>query len=72
LIAHDLERSKQGWAGIVEKLSADRKPLYIFPSVRTEDIFTKNHVRGDIIAIMVKKEDGSLEPSVYHLIRLSD
>lgn len=72
LVAHDLHRTKQGWSGIIEGLSPERKPLYVFPPVRPEQIFTRTSVVGDVIAIMARDDNGEYQPAVYHLIRVEE
>jgi hypothetical protein len=72
LHAQDIDRSKQGWAGVVPAVSKKRLRMEIYPTIKPEQIYTRPRVRGDVIVVSKRNEDGELEPYMFHLMKLAD
>lgn len=72
LHAQDMDRAKQGWAAIVPQVGKKRLRMEIYPPIKPEDIYTKTKLRGDIMLVLQKKNDGSYEPSMFHLTNLTE
>lgn len=72
LHAQDKDRTKQGWAGVVPMVSKARLKMELYPPISPADIYTKEHIRGDIILVRKRKPNGDMEPSSFHLVRIHD
>lgn len=70
LHAQDLDRSRQGWAAIIPKVSSKRLRLELYPPIKPEDLYTKTKIRGDVMVVLSKKADGSYKPSMAHLLNI--
>jgi len=65
LRAHDLDRAKAGWAGVIEKVSDKRVKIQIDPSVPSEILFTKAEVDANVRIYAMENDDGEMEPYLY-------
>lgn len=70
LHAQDMDRAMQGWAGVIRSLSDRRLRMQVYPPIKPEDIYTRTKIRGDVIVVSRRAPDGSMEPYMFHLIRL--
>lgn len=70
--AQDIDRDKQGWAGVIPALSSRRVRMELYPPIRPVDLYTKARVRGDVIAVFREDTKGEQVPAVYYLTRLTD
>ena len=65
LRAHDLDRAKAGWAGVISDISDKRVKIQIDPSVPSENLFTKEEVLADVRVYRMENDDGEMEPYLY-------
>jgi hypothetical protein len=72
LHAQDLDRAKSGWAAVIPEISQTRLRMQIYPPIKTEDIYTKHDVLGDIILVSRRNEAGNMEPYMFYLVRVDD
>jgi hypothetical protein len=72
LHAQDLDRAKSGWAAVIPEISQTRLRMQIYPPIKTEDIYTKHEVVGDIILISRHNGAGDMEPYMFYLVRVHD
>lgn len=70
LHAQDVDHARQGWAGVIRQVSDRRLRMAVYPPIKPDDIYTKTKVRGDVIVVSRRAPDGSMEPFMFHLIRL--
>lgn len=70
LVAQDLDKSKQGWAGIIEGVSDERMRMQVYPTIDTHDIYLKPSIRGDVLVSSRLQPDGSYKPHSFHLVRI--
>ncbi len=70
LHAQDIDRTRQGWAGVIRQVSPDRLRMTVYPPITPEDIYTKSRINGDVIVMYRRASDGNMEPYQFHLIRL--
>lgn len=68
LHAQDVDRAKQGWAGVVQDISPKRLRIELEPPIKPDQIYKKSIVRGDVMLVLKKRADGSFHPSVLHLL----
>jgi hypothetical protein len=68
--AIDKDHKKRGWAAVVKDVSKNRIRMQIYPTVDTAQIFGKDRIRGDIIVVNKKDENGDYFPSMYHLVKI--
>jgi hypothetical protein len=68
LHAQDMDRAKQGWAGVVPEISPRRLRIEIEPPIKPELIYMKSKIRADVMLISHKRPDGSYQPSVIHVL----
>ena len=69
LVAQDLDRPGKGWAGIIEKISAERVSVQVCSPVTPDQIFARRSIRADVVALMRLEDDGSYAPTKYQVIR---
>jgi hypothetical protein len=72
LHAQDVDRPKSGWAAVIPEISQTRLRMQIYPPIKTEDIYTKHEVSGDIILVSRRNESGNMEPYMFYLVRVHD
>ena len=70
--AQDVDSARQGWAATIPGHVDKRKKMQIFPPVKPDDIWTKERVRGDVVIVSERQDDGELLPTMIHLLRISD
>ena len=71
LHAQDLDRTKQGWAGIASDISPKRLRLELEPPIKPEQVYRKSKIRGDVMLILRKHADGSYHPAALHLLDIT-
>lgn len=72
LHAQDVDRAKLGWAAVVPDISTNRLRMDIYPPIKPEDIYTRSDIKGDIILVSRRTNNGKMEPYMFHLVRLRD
>lgn len=72
LRAHDLDRAKAGWAGVVAAVSEKRVKIQIDPSVKADDLFTRAEVLASIRVYAQENDDGEMEPYLYVIQEIHD
>lgn len=72
LHAQDMDRARMGWAGVIPSISDRRMRMQVYPPIQPEQIYTRKKIRGDVIVVSRRAPDGSMEPYMFHLIRLRD
>jgi hypothetical protein len=72
LHAQDVDRSRVGWAGVIPSLSDRRLRMQVYPPIKPEEIYTREKITGDVIVLSRRAPDGSMEPYMFHLIRVWD
>jgi hypothetical protein len=72
LHAQDVDHNKQGWAAVVPALSPRRIRMNLYPPIDPADIYTKQHVKGDLLVESRRNADGVSEPVRVHLIRIHE
>jgi hypothetical protein len=72
LHAQDVDRSRQGWAAVINEITPKRMRMEIYPPIKPEDLYTKTRIRGDIMLVSQQSESGVYEPHMFHLIRIRD
>lgn len=65
LRAHDLDRAKAGWAGVISAVSEKRVKIQIEPSIPSEQLFTKAEVEANVRVYTMENDDGDMEPYLY-------
>jgi hypothetical protein len=70
LHAQDVDRAKQGWAAIISAVSPKRIRMELYPPIKPDELYTKTHIRGDVMVVYTKRSDGSYKPSIAHLMKL--
>jgi len=70
LHAQDIDRQKQGWAGVVKSISGDRLRMTLYPTISPEDIYRQDTIRGDIILVSRRQDSGDYLPYMFHLVGL--
>ncbi|MDE2228959.1 MAG: hypothetical protein KGL11_07965 [Alphaproteobacteria bacterium] len=70
LHAQDLDRARQGWAGVIRQVSPNRLRMDVFAPIKTEEIFGQKRIRGDVVIVSRREPDGTMEPYMFHLIRV--
>lgn len=70
--AQDTDRSKQGWAGIIPSVSQNRLKMEIFPPITPDKVYTKQRLRGDVMLVSKKKNDGTFKPYMFHLMNIRE
>lgn len=71
LHAQDIDRAKQGWAGIPKGHATSRLRMELYPPITPDELWGKSTIRGDII-LMSHQKDGRATPYMFHLVRLRD
>ncbi|MCI0430424.1 MAG: hypothetical protein L0210_07780 [Rhodospirillales bacterium] len=72
LHAQDVDRAKQGWAAVIPEVGPNRMRLQLYPPINPEDIYTKKHIRGDVLIVSRPSDEGTMEPYLAHLVRLQE
>jgi hypothetical protein len=72
LHAHDKDKAESGWAGAIPELDIKRVRMSLYPPLDPEQIFTRDKVRGDIILVSRRQDDGEYEPYMFHLVRMTE
>ncbi len=70
LHAQDLDRTKQGWAGICAQIYPKRLKMEISPPIKPDDLFNRSKVTGDIMVIYKRGSDGEMKPNSFHLLHV--
>jgi hypothetical protein len=71
LHAQDIDKTKQGWAGVPRGHSNARLRMELYPPITPDELWGKGMIRGDIILVSHQK-DGKVTPHMFHLVRLRD
>lgn len=72
LRAHDLDRAKAGWAGVVADVSENRVKIQIDPSISSKKLFTKSEVKADIRGYTSENADGDMHPYLYVIQKIHE
>ena len=67
----DIDKTKQGWAGVPVGQTEARLRMELYPPITPEELWGKSRVRGDIIMVS-RVKDGKATPYMFHLVRLRD
>lgn len=70
LHAQDLDRARQGWAGVIRQVSPNRLRMDVFAPIKTEEIFGRKRIRGDVVIVSRREPDGTMEPYMFHLVQV--
>lgn len=70
--ATDLDRTTQGWAAHVPRLSERRMGMHLYPGVNPNDLFGKREVKADIIVVSRRNAQDEFFPYRILLLRLVD
>ncbi len=65
--AHDRDRSKAGWYGIIQEVSSKRTKMHVASSIDPEMIFEKTSIRGSVLVVREANDDGEMVPKLYYL-----
>ncbi|MEJ0074647.1 MAG: hypothetical protein WDO17_04230 [Alphaproteobacteria bacterium] len=71
LHAQDVDRAKQGWAGVVREIAPKRIRIELEPPIKPEQVYMKSIVRGDAMLVLRKRADGSYHPAALHLLDIT-
>lgn len=63
--ATDLDSTKKGWAGVIEKISPRRTKIQLDPHIKPEDLLGKKSIHADITVIYKYNNKGVLYPALY-------
>lgn len=69
LHAQDIDKTKQGWAGVPKGHSQSRLRMELYPPITPDEIWGKGTIRGDIILVS-RVKDGKATPYMFHVVRL--
>lgn len=69
--AHDRENPKR-WAASVAEVAEGRKALHLAPDIDSENLFTRDKVKADVLVTYVLDAEGEYQPSVYYLAKVYD
>jgi hypothetical protein len=72
LRAHDLDRSKAGWAGVVSAVSEKRVKIQIDPSVSADTLFTREEVVAAVRVYQMENDEGDMAPYLYVIQEIHD
>jgi hypothetical protein len=70
LHAQDMDAQKRGWAGVIKGVSEKRLKMELYPTIRPEDIYLRDRIKGDVLLQSRKKDGGQYAPYMFHLMRL--
>lgn len=69
--AHDRENPKR-WAASIAEVADGRKAVHLAPHIDSEQLFTRDKVKADVLVTSVLDNDGDYQPSIYYLARVYD
>lgn len=72
LHAQDIDRSKQGWAAVIPSVTKRRLRMELYPPIKPEQIYTRPKVKGDVVVVSRRTPQGTMEPYMFHLLRVVD
>lgn len=65
LRAHDLDRGKAGWAGIIDEISVNRVNVHLEPTLSPDSLFEKTHVTAQVRVYTREDDNGDMKPYLY-------
>ncbi|MCU1317497.1 MAG: hypothetical protein JWN63_2819, partial [Candidatus Acidoferrum typicum] len=69
---YDRDEKKHGWRAVVSNLSNKKVRMELAPSIDPEALWGRKTVVGDILVNEERLPDGTVQPTMYHLMAVRD